>query len=213
LPQGTTYTTQPRGPLFQKNSLARPCSLTPGQESAPGPGSPLDAASPRGLSARRAPRHSTLFLTRARQTSAWRRKAYQGSGRAPPPLQTFAAAHPGLGGPEQSWALLQAHMSAPPSKHPTARAPGGARPATRWTSDAMDCRATNFYTASFPGKAGFSRRHDGLRDRIYREAVRAGLLANREYAPPCRDARSHGRAAEGPRCRVRGRAPLRSRGG
>jgi hypothetical protein len=37
--------------------------------------------------------------------------------------------------------------------------------------------------AVFPGKAGFSRRHDGLRDRIYREAVRAGLLAHREYAP------------------------------
>jgi hypothetical protein len=32
-------------------------------------------------------------------------------------------------------------------------------------------------------KAGFSRRHDGLRDRIYREAIRAGLLAHREYAP------------------------------
>jgi hypothetical protein len=47
----------------------------------------------------------------------------------------------------------------------------------------MDCRATNLYTASFPGKAGFSRRHDGLRDRIYREAARAGLLAHREYAP------------------------------
>jgi hypothetical protein len=50
----------------------------------------------------------------------------------------------------------------------------------------MDCRATNLYTvytASFPGKAGFSRRHDGLRDRVYREAVRAGLLAHREYAP------------------------------
>jgi hypothetical protein len=40
----------------------------------------------------------------------------------------------------------------------------------RKTSDAMDCKATNLYTASFPGKAGFSRRHDGLRDRIYREA-------------------------------------------
>jgi hypothetical protein len=48
----------------------------------------------------------------------------------------------------------------------------------------MDCRATNLYaTTSFPGKAGFSRRHDGLRDRIYREAVRAGLLVHREYAP------------------------------
>jgi hypothetical protein len=47
----------------------------------------------------------------------------------------------------------------------------------------MDCRATNLYTASFPGKAGFSRRHDGLRDRIYREAIRAGLLAHRKYAP------------------------------
>jgi hypothetical protein len=45
----------------------------------------------------------------------------------------------------------------------------------------MDCKATNLYTASIPGKAGFSRRHDGLRDRsIYREAVRAGLLAHRE---------------------------------
>jgi hypothetical protein len=32
-------------------------------------------------------------------------------------------------------------------------------------------------------KAGFSRRHDGLRDRIYREAARAGLLAHRENAP------------------------------
>jgi hypothetical protein len=46
----------------------------------------------------------------------------------------------------------------------------------------MDYRATGLYTASFPGKAGFSRRHDGLRDRIYREAIRAGLLAHREYA-------------------------------
>ena len=46
----------------------------------------------------------------------------------------------------------------------------------------MDCRATDLYTASFPGKAGFSRRHDGLRDRIYREAARAGLLAHRENA-------------------------------
>jgi hypothetical protein len=50
-------------------------------------------------------------------------------------------------------------------------------------SDAMDCRATSLYTTSFPGKAGFSRRHDGLHDRIYREAARAGLLAHREYAP------------------------------
>jgi hypothetical protein len=47
----------------------------------------------------------------------------------------------------------------------------------------MDCRATNLYTASSPGKAGFSRRHGGLPDRIYREAIRAGLLAHREYAP------------------------------
>jgi hypothetical protein len=48
----------------------------------------------------------------------------------------------------------------------------------------MDCRITNLYTASFPGeKAGFSRRHDGLRDRIYHEAIREGLLAHREYAP------------------------------
>jgi hypothetical protein len=47
----------------------------------------------------------------------------------------------------------------------------------------MDCRATNLCTASSPGKAGFSRRHDGLRDRTYREAVQADLLAHREYAP------------------------------
>jgi hypothetical protein len=47
----------------------------------------------------------------------------------------------------------------------------------------MDYRVTNLYTASFPGKTGFSRRHDSLRDRIYREAVRVGLLAHREYAP------------------------------
>jgi hypothetical protein len=47
----------------------------------------------------------------------------------------------------------------------------------------MDCRATSLYTASFPGKAGPSRRQAGLRDRIYREAIRAGLLAHREYAP------------------------------
>jgi hypothetical protein len=40
-------------------------------------------------------------------------------------------------------------MSALPSRHPTARAPG-----TGWRkiSDAMDCRATNLYTASFPRK-------------------------------------------------------------
>jgi hypothetical protein len=36
----------------------------------------------------------------------------------------------------------------------------------------MDCRATGLYNASFPGNAGSSRRHDGLRDRIYREAIR-----------------------------------------
>jgi hypothetical protein len=47
----------------------------------------------------------------------------------------------------------------------------------------MDCRATDPYTASFPGKVGSSRRHGGLRDRIYREAVRAAPLAHREYAP------------------------------
>jgi hypothetical protein len=47
----------------------------------------------------------------------------------------------------------------------------------------MECRASDLYTAISPGKAGLSRRHDGLRDRIYREAVRAGLLAHREYAP------------------------------
>jgi hypothetical protein len=59
--------------------------------------------------------------------------------------------------------------------------PRGRRVAHK-TSDAMD------YTASSPGgKAGLSRRHGGLRgsfeDRIYREAVRAGLIAHREYAP------------------------------
>jgi hypothetical protein len=68
-------------------------------------------------------------------------------------------------------------MSALPLRHPTAQAPGGVRSVTR----SMDCRATGLHTASFPGKAGFSRRHDGLCDRIYREAVRAGLLAHREY--------------------------------
>jgi hypothetical protein len=47
----------------------------------------------------------------------------------------------------------------------------------------MDCRTTNLYTASFTGKAGSSRRHDSLRDRIYREAIRAGLLVHQEYAP------------------------------
>ena len=72
---------------------------------------------------------------------------------------------------------LSTHVGAP------IEAPNRAGTGWRKISDAMDCRATNLYTASFPGKAGFSRRHDGLRDRIYREAVRAGLLAHREYAP------------------------------
>jgi hypothetical protein len=49
-------------------------------------------------------------------------------------------------------------MSALPSiEAPNARAGTG----WREISDAMDCRATGLYTASFSGKAGFSRRHDG----------------------------------------------------
>jgi hypothetical protein len=51
----------------------------------------------------------------------------------------------------------------------------------------MDCRATDLYTASFPGKAGLSRRHDArgasATGMIYSEAIRAGPLAHREYAP------------------------------
>jgi hypothetical protein len=61
----------------------------------------------------------------------------------------------------------------------------------------MDCcRATGLYTASFIGKAGFSRRHIGLRDRIYiprghprRPPRTPGIRA------PSRDARPHRRAA------------------
>jgi hypothetical protein len=87
-------------------------------------------------------------------------------------FRTFAAAHLALGDPE-----LSTHVGAP------IEAPNRAGTGWRKISDAMDCRATGLYTASVPGKAGFSRRHDGLRDRIYREAVRAGLLAHREYAP------------------------------
>jgi hypothetical protein len=75
-------------------------------------------------------------------------------------FQTVAAAHLGLGDPE-----LSTHVGAP------IEAPKRTGTGCRKTSDAMDCRATNLYTTSFPGKAGFSRRrHDGLRDRIYREA-------------------------------------------
>jgi hypothetical protein len=71
-------------------------------------------------------------------------------------------------------------MSAPPSKHPVL-----ARPGTGWRkiSDAMDCRATKLYTARSPVKEGPSSRHDGLRDRLYREAIRTAPLAHREYAP------------------------------
>jgi hypothetical protein len=73
---------------------------------------------------------------------------------------------------------MSTHVGAP------IEAPNRAGTGWRKISDAMDCRATGLYTASFPGKAGLSRRYDGLRDRIYREAaVRAGLLAHREYAP------------------------------
>jgi hypothetical protein len=69
--------------------------------------------------------------------------------------RTFAAAHLGLGDPE-----LSTHVGAP------IEAPNRAGTGWRKISDAMDCRATNLYTASFPGKAGSSRRYDGLRDRI-----------------------------------------------
>jgi hypothetical protein len=88
-------------------------------------------------------------------------------------FQTFAAAHLGLGDPE-----LSTHVGAP------IEAPNRTGTGWRKISDAMDCRTTNPYTASFPGRAGPSRRHDGLRDRIYRETTRAGLLAHREYALP-----------------------------
>jgi hypothetical protein len=71
-------------------------------------------------------------------------------------LQTLAAAHLGLGDPE-----LRTHVGAP------IEAPNRAGTGWRKISDAMDCRATNLYTASFPGKAGSSRRHDGLRDTGY----------------------------------------------
>jgi hypothetical protein len=89
-------------------------------------------------------------------------------------LQTLAAAHLGLGGPE-----LSTHVGA------SIEAPNRTGTGWRKISDAMDGRATNLYTAScFPGKEGFLRRHDGLRNRrICREAIRAGLLAHREYAP------------------------------
>jgi hypothetical protein len=117
-------------------------------------------------------------------------------------FQTFAAVHLGLGDPE-----LSTHVDAP------IEAPNRTGTGWRKTSDAMDCRAMDLYTASFPGKAGFSR--DSMTASatgytIYREAIRAGPLAHREYAPAVmRGLTSHRRAAEGgPRCRVRGRAPL-----
>jgi hypothetical protein len=61
-------------------------------------------------------------------------------------FQTFAAAHLGLGDPE-----LSTHVGAP------IEAPNRTGTGWRKISDAMDCRATDLYTASFPGKAGFSR--------------------------------------------------------
>jgi hypothetical protein len=87
-------------------------------------------------------------------------------------FQAFTAAHLGLGDPE-----LSTHVGA------SIEAPNRTGTGWRKISDAMDCRATDLYTASFLGKAGPSRWHDGLRDRIYREVIRAGLLAHREYAP------------------------------
>jgi hypothetical protein len=47
----------------------------------------------------------------------------------------------------------------------------------------MDCGATDLCAARSPGQAGSSGRRDGLRARLYHEAVRAGLLVHREYAP------------------------------
>jgi hypothetical protein len=61
-------------------------------------------------------------------------------------FQTFAAVHLGLGGDPE----LSTHVSAP------IEAPNRTGTGWRKTSDAMDCRATNLYTASFPGKAGAS---------------------------------------------------------
>jgi hypothetical protein len=61
-------------------------------------------------------------------------------------FQTFVAAHLGLGDLE-----LSTQVGAP------IEAPNRAGTGWRKISDAMDCRATNLYTASFPGKAGSSR--------------------------------------------------------
>jgi hypothetical protein len=72
----------------------------------------------------------------------------------------------------------------------------------------MDLLATNLYTASSPGKAGFSRRHDGLHDRIYREAIRAGLLAHREYALAVMRGLTDEQRKALDAASLRGRAPL-----
>jgi hypothetical protein len=57
--------------------------------------------------------------------------------------------------PTGPWGLeLSTHVGAP------IEAPNRTGTGWRKISDAMDCRATHLYTASFPGKAGISRRHD-----------------------------------------------------
>jgi hypothetical protein len=90
-------------------------------------------------------------------------------------LQTFAAAHLGLGDQE-----LSTHVGAP------IEAPNRAGTGWRKISDAMDCRATNLRALhrQLPRKC---RVLEAARrppcDRIYREAVRAGLLSHREYTP------------------------------
>jgi hypothetical protein len=100
-------------------------------------------------------------------------------------------------------------MSAPPSTHPTARAATGwrAQDQRAQARDGLQGHGTDLYTASFPGRPKSralekARRHDGLCDKIYREAICAGLLVHREYAPAVMH--GHGltderRAAEGPR--------------
>jgi hypothetical protein len=74
----------------------------------------------------------------------------------------------GLGDPE-----LSTYVGAP------IEAPNRAGTGWRKISDAMDCRAINLYTAaSFPGKTEFSRRHDGLRDRMHTHTARPSEQAS-----------------------------------
>jgi len=60
-------------------------------------------------------------------------------------------------------------------------APGRYGKGWRTISTGMDCRGTDLYCASFPGQATFSRRHDGLVDRLAKEGAKVGLLTRKEY--------------------------------